>query len=124
MKTTLLLAAMLLATNALAKISRSGDQLFIEAKGKSSPLGMVNDLISKKQVSKVKLYGDGDMHLISFAKEGEKERLYSVDEKGYTYAIKPFADYSVDKIKKDRVEFKEQPGREYKVSSTGLFLQK
>jgi hypothetical protein len=121
MKIYLILAALLISAPTFAKIVRQGDQLFVESKGKLSPLGMLNVLIQNKEVSKVKLYDDGQLHLVSFAKGPEKEKLYSVDERGYTYAIKPYADYQVEKVLSDKVEFKERPGRTFKITSSGLF---
>ena len=113
----------LVSTHAFAKIVISEDKLYLRKGGDSIPLVFVNDLIEKKLVSEVKLFGKGDIHLISFAKNGEKEKIYSVDEKGYVYSIEPFASYSIKDInKKGLVEFKQAPGKRYRINSKGIFV--
>lgn len=123
MKKMLLLCSALLCTSAFASIVRVDDKLFLRSKGKQVPLLMVNELIQNKTVTKVKLYGEGRVPMVSFAKKNEKEKLYSVDEKGFVYSIEPFASYDVADIGDDgSIRFKQVPGRKYKINSQGFFL--
>ena len=100
MKTVLTFFALLmvLKSAAFAKIVMIDDKVFLRKDGRQVPVFVVNELIEKDKVKKVNLYGEGKVHLISFATKNEKEKLYSVDDQGYIYSIEPFADYKVDKI--------------------------
>lgn len=121
LSTLLLLSA--LVPIAQAKIIKEKYDFLIVTKKGESPIFMVNKLIKEKSVSRIKIYGNGDIHLLSFAKDGEEEKLYSVDDKGYIYAIDPFSSFTVSKVEKDGgFQFKEKPGVKYKVSSNGFFL--
>lgn len=112
-----------LITSAYGKIIYEDDKLFFRSKGKQSPIYMVNELIQKKSVKSVKLYGEGVAPIISFAKDKGKEKLYSVDENGYVYAIDPFSDYEVKKVYSDgRFQFAEAPDKKYKVNEKGFFI--
>lgn len=125
MKTVLTFFALLmvLKSAAFAKIVMIDDKVFLRKDGRQVPVFVVNELIDKEKVKKVHLYGEGKVHLISFAKKGEKEKLYSVDEQGYIYAIAPFAEYKVNKIVDDgRFVFHEVPGKKYKVTDKGYFV--
>lgn len=122
MLSTLLLSLSLISI-VEAKIIRENDEFSIETKKGVAPIFMVNKLIKENAISKIKIYGNGSIHLLSFAKDGESEMLYSVDEKGYIYAIKPFSSYTVSNIESDgKFEFKEKPGMKYKVTASGFFL--
>lgn len=108
---------------AFAKIVVHEDKLFIRKSGKQVPIMLVNQLVDQKAITHLKLYGGGDIHLVSFAKEGEKEKLYSVDEKGFIYSIEPFTSYEIEKVHAEGfVTFKQQPLRKYRISSKGFFL--
>lgn len=108
---------------AFAKIVVHEDKLFIRKSGKQEPIMLVNQLVDQKTITHLKLYGGGDIHLISFAKEGEKEKLYSVDTKGFVYSIEPFSSYEVEKVHAEGlITFKQQPSRKYRISSKGFFL--
>lgn len=125
MKTALTLISFLLliSTSSFARIVHSQDKMFIEHDGNRVPLETVNILIKDKKISKIKLYGEGKAHVISFAKKGESEKLYSVDEKGFIYSLDPFTNYRVKDVHDDgRISFQEVPGRKYKISSKGFFL--
>jgi hypothetical protein len=114
---------MFLASSAFAKIVLIEDKLFLRHQGKQLPLLMVNELISKKEISKVKLFGGGDIRLLSFAKKGESEKLYSVDEKGFVYAIEPFTTYEVTQVdEKGMIHFKQKPGKRFRIDPNGFFL--
>ena len=119
----LLLSAFLFNSPAFAKIVVQKNKVFIEGDGNRTPLSLVNEMIKKKEISKLKLYGAGKANVISFAKKGEKEKLYSVDKKGFVYAIDPFSKYEVKKVDdKGLVQFKEVPGKSYKITSQGFFI--
>lgn len=122
MKSLLVLSA-LLTTSAFAKITTKDHKFFVESKGNRHPISMLNSLVEKKAISAVKLYANGNVHMLSFAKNGEKEKVYSVDEQGYMYSIKPFTDYQVSKVSSDgKVKFKQDTKRSYKVNPKGFFL--
>lgn len=109
--------------SAYAKIVIRNDQVYLQSSGEQKPLVMVNELIQSKAISKIKLYGGGEVRMISFAKNEKKEKLYSVDQKGFVYSIEPFTNYTVSKVNPGgTVEFKEKPGRRYKVDKNGYFL--
>lgn len=89
----------------------------------SFPLTLVNNMLKQQLISKVKIYEDGNIHLISFSKKGEKVKIYSVDEKGFIYDISPFSKYSISSTNKQgQFEFSEEPGRKYTVNPEGFFL--
>jgi hypothetical protein len=120
---TLISFLLLISTSSFARIVHSKDKMFIEQDGNRVPMETVNNLIRENKISKIKLYGDGKAHVISFAKKGESEKLYSVDEKGFIYSLDPFTKYKVKDVHDDgRLSFEEVPGRKYKVSSKGFFL--
>lgn len=114
----------LFVSTAQAKIVLVEDKLYLREDGKQVPIFLVNELIKKNSISKVKLYGGGNVNIISFAKNGEKEKIYSVDSKGYVYAIEPFANYEVADVDTDKghFRFKQEPKRKYRVNSKGFFL--
>lgn len=125
MKTVLTFFALLivLKSSAFAKIVMIDDKVFLRKDGRQVPVFLVNELIDKEKVKKVHLYGEGKVHLISFAIKNEREILYSVDENGYIYAIEPFAKFSVDKITENGgFKFKQQPGKEYRITDKGFFI--
>ncbi len=125
MKSSLLFAVFLLCFSSVSfgKIIYVDGKVFVQSKGKQAPLAMVNNLIDDSKVSAVKLYADGKINAISFAKKNEKEKLYSVDEQGYAYAIEPFASYHVKKAdQRGFITFKEHPRRKYRVNEKGFFI--
>lgn len=125
MKTVLTFFALLivLKSSAFAKIVMIDDKVYLRKDGRQVPVFIVNEMIDKKKVKKVNLYGEGKVHLISFAIKNENEILYSVDDQGYIYAIEPFAKFSVEKITDSgRFQFKQQPGKEYRVTDKGFFI--
>ena len=120
---TLFIFLLLTSTNSFARIVHTKDKLFMEQNGDRIPIDSVNNLIREKKISKIRLYGEGKVHLISFAKKDDKEKLYSVDEKGFIYSLDPFTNYHVKAIHEDgRVSFKEVPDKKYRISSKGFFL--
>lgn len=125
MKTVLTFFALLmvLKSAAFAKIVMIDDKVFLRKDGQQVPVFLVNELIEKEKVKKVHLYGEGKVHLISFAVKNEKEKLYSVDDKGYIYSIEPYSKYKVNKIvEKEKVVFHEVPGKIYRVTDKGFFV--
>ena len=125
MKSALTFIALLivLKSTAFAKIVMIDDKVYLRKDGQQIPVFVVNDLIEKEKVKKVHLFGDGKVHLISFAEKGEKEKLYSVDDKGYIYAIEPYAKYKVSKVvDKERFVFQEVPNKQFRVTSKGFFI--
>jgi len=120
---TLITLGVILSTSAFAKIVAVDGQYFIESKQGKSALVSVNELIKNKSVTNVKLYGEGKANLISFSKSDMPETLYSVDEKGFIYSIKPFATYTVSSVDADgKFQFKEVPKRKYTVDAKGFFI--
>lgn len=125
MKSALTFIALLivLKSTAFAKIVMIDDKVYLRKDGQQVPVFVVNELIEKEKVKKVHLFGEGRIHLISFAEEGEKEKLYSVDEKGYIYAIEPYSRYRVSKVvDKERFVFKEEPKKNFRVTNKGFFI--
>jgi hypothetical protein len=124
MKTSLLfiIVSMFFAGSTYAKVILKDGLFYVESKGNRSPIALLNNLASAKSISEVKLFGKGNINIVSFAKEGEKEKLYSVAEDGYIYSIKPFSDYKVSEVTPQGVRFKERPNRTYKINSKGFFL--
>lgn len=125
MKALSLSLALLLSSLASAKIYHKDQRFFIETKGKSVALDTLNSMIEKKQISTVKLYRGGMVHMLSFAKTGEKEKHYSVDEKGYIYSIEPFSSYSVEDVDAmGEIRFKEKPMKKYFITNSGFYIHK
>lgn len=125
MKTVLTFFALLivLKSAAFAKIVMIDDKVYLRNDGRQVPVFLVNELIEKGKVKKVHLFGEGKVHLISFATKNEREVLYSVDNQGYIYAIEPYAKFSVEKITDGgRFRFKQQPGKDYRVTDKGFFI--
>lgn len=125
MKTALTFFALLfvLKSTAFAKIVMVDDRVYLRKDGKQVPVFLVNDLIDREKVKKVNLYDGGKLHMISFSIKGEREKLYSVDDQGYIYAIEPFSKYSVHKVTDNgRFQFREIPGKQYRVTSKGFFI--
>lgn len=119
----MILALSLLTSSSFAKIISTDDKFFITTKDGQIPLSSVNDMLKSKTISKIKLYGDGSAHIISFAKKKGPMKLYSVDEKGFIYSIKPFSEYSVTKVDENgKFSFQEDPKRKYTVSPKGFFF--
>lgn len=113
----------LFISSAFGKIVVSSNNFFVESKGTRNPIAMLNTLAQKKEISDVKLFSEGRVNLVLFAKNGEKEKLYSVDDDGFIYSIKPFTNYSIKDVDSDgMVTFKEEPERRYRINSKGIFL--
>ena len=109
--------------SAWTKISIKNHQLFIDTFSESAPLFLVNNMLKNQLISNLKLYENGNIHLISFSKKGGEVKIYSVDEKGYIYDIAPFSKYSISLTdKQGKFEFAEIPGRKYSISPKGFFL--
>lgn len=125
MKTTLTLLAlsMVLSTSAFAKIVSAKGEYFVESKSGKQPLMSVNEMIRKNTISNIKTYGDGNANLISFSEKKGPVMLYSVDEKGFIYSIKPFSGYTVSDVDADgKFKFAEVPNRKYVVDAKGFFF--
>lgn len=113
----------LFAQTSFAKVIIKNDQLYLETTAGRTPMSTLNTMIDKKEVSKLKLHGDGKAHVISFAKNRGDEKLYSIDHRGFVYDIKPFSNYSVSKVYENGdIEFKQEPGKRYKVTSEGYYV--
>jgi hypothetical protein len=125
MKNALISLSLLLVfmSSAFAKIVMVDDKVFLRKDGKQVPIFLVNDYIEHGKVKKVHLYGDGNLHIISFAIKKQPEKLYSVDDQGFIYSIEPYSRYSVNKITDaDKFEFRELPGKHFRVTDKGYFI--
>jgi hypothetical protein len=125
MKSTLTFIALLIALKSplSAKIVMIDDEVYLRKDGQQIPVFVVNQLIAKEKVKKVHLFGEGRIHLISFAENGEEEKLYSVDDKGYIYSIEPYSRYRVSKIvDNEHFIFQEEPKKNFRVTSKGFFI--
>ncbi len=123
MKTTLLLLSLLISSASFARIVSLDHRYYIETNGKEEPIYLLNELIEKKIVKTIKVYNGGNVNMISFAKKGEAEKLYSIDEKGYIYAIEPFSKYRVSKVdRNNHIQFAEAPSKKYFINSHGYFI--
>lgn len=106
------------------KIVTHNGEFFIVSNHQRVPIFLVNQLVEKGEISRVKLYGAGNAHLISFSKDSDKkEKLYSVDEKGFIYSINPFVDYSVTEVDdQGKFKFREVQNKKFFISDKGFFL--
>lgn len=107
-----------------SKIVTHNGEFFVVTNQQRVPIFMVNHLVEKGEINRIKLFGGGNAHLISFAKnEDKKEKLYSVDEKGYIYSISPFTDFSVTDVDdQGKFKFQEVRDRIYFINQKGFFL--
>lgn len=107
-----------------SKIVTHNGEFFIVTQQQRVPIFLINQLVEKGQISRVKLYGAGNAHLISFSKDTDKkEKLYSVDEKGFIYSISPFSDYSVTEVDDyGKFKFREIQNKKFFISNKGFFL--
>lgn len=122
-KSGLSLAILMLSTSAFSAIISEKGKLYIRSKNGKAPIIKVNDLLEKEQVKNLKLFGNGDVNLLSFKTDKTDEKLYSVDEKGFIYSIEPFASYDVTRVHQDgKVEFKQEPKKKYRINEKGFFL--
>lgn len=114
----------LFAQASFAKVIIKNDQFFLETTAGRTPMSTLNNLIEKREISKLKLHGDGKAHVVSFVKKKDNgEKLYSIDHRGFIYDIKPFSNYTVSKVYDNGdIEFKEEPGKRYKITSEGYFI--
>lgn len=121
-KIILLLSLPFLLTNpSFAKIIIDKDYYFIQTKQGDIPIMKVNTLLENKNINSIKIYGNAN--LISFATKGDPIKLYSIDEKGFTYSIEPFASATITAVENDgKVQFKEFPNRKYFIDPKGFFL--
>lgn len=120
---TLLSLSVFFSTSAFAKIIVNKNLLYIQTSTEVAPLTTVNDLIKQNSISNLKMYGNGSAHIISYAIKKDVVKLYSVDEKGFTYAIEPFSSYNVSNTdEQGKFQFNEIPGRKFVVDSKGFFL--
>lgn len=118
-KTFLFVFLFIFSLPVFSKISVNNHQLFID----NVPLFLVNSMLKQQLISKLKLYENGRIHLISFSKKGGEVKLYSVDEKGYIYDIAPFSKYSISSTDKEgQFEFTEVPGKKYTITPKGFYL--
>lgn len=113
----------LLSSSAFAKIVVNSNSFFVESKGNRKPIALLNTMAENKEISEVKLFSEGRVNLVAFSKNGEKEKIYSVDEDGFIYSIEPFTNYRVKHIDSEGiVTFKEEPKRRYRINTKGFFL--
>lgn len=120
----LLALSFLIANVSWAKVVISKDQLFLETTAGRTPISSLNTLIEKREVKNLKLHGDGLAHVVSFSKKkGEPVKNYSIDHRGFIYDIEPFSNYTVSKVHPNGdIEFKETPGKRYKITSEGYYI--
>lgn len=119
----LFIFSILVTSSAFAKVVINKDKLFLDTTAGRTPISTLNTMIEKKEVKKLKLHGDGKAHVVSFSKNKGNEKLYSIDHRGFIYDIQPFSDYTVSKVYENGdIEFKEAPGKRYKVTSEGYFV--
>ncbi len=113
-----------LISSAHSKIVTHNGAFFIINNQERVPLFIVNQLVEKNEISRIKLYGAGNAHLISFSKVSDKkEKLYSVDEKGFIYSINPFTEYTVTEVDEDgKFKFREVQDKKFFVNKKGFFL--
>ncbi len=120
---TFIALTLLLSPSLQARIVLQKDGFFIESKNSKMPIDLLNTYVRNKEISQVKLFASGNVHLVSFAKNNEKEKLYSVDEKGFIYSINPFTNYDVKSVDAEGyVHFKQENRRKYRIDSKGFFL--
>jgi hypothetical protein len=116
-------AVLLVSTSLFAKIVKKEDGLYIESKESQSPIESINHLVRLGSVKKLTIYGNGNINLVSFAKGNGPLKLYSVDLKGFIYAIEPFSSYRISEVHPDgSFRFQEFPNRKYKINDQGYFL--
>jgi len=110
--------------NGHSKIVNQNGEFFVVNNQERIPIFIVNQLIEKGELSRIKLYGAGSAHLISFKKNNDKEeKLYSVDEKGFIYSISPFTDYSVTDVDElGNFKFRETQNKKFFINPKGFFL--
>jgi hypothetical protein len=121
---TLIVLSFLVSPVVQAKIVVEENTFFIESKGNRSPISLLNNLAKDKEISQVKLFAEGHVNIVAFAKEGEEEKLYSVSEDGYAYSIAPFTDYEIKEIDSaGLVRFQEDSKNQYRVNSEGFFIR-
>ena len=119
----LIILSLITSFSALAKVVIKKDELFLDTKAGRTPISSLNTMLDKKEVKNLKLHGDGKAHVVSFAKKNGEEKLYSIDQRGFIYDIEPFSKYSVSKVYENGdIEFKEVPGKRYKVTAEGYFV--
>lgn len=120
---TLFSLCLIFSTAAFAKIVMKDGHFFIESKKGTQPLISVNEMIENNKISQVKLYGKGKVHALSFATKDSPEKLYSVDQNGFIYLIRPFSDYSISNVNDNgKFQFKQVPKRHYVVDAKGFFF--
>lgn len=125
MKSAFFFIVLILGLQSLAfgKVVMVDDRVYIRKDGRQIPVFLVNELIEKRRVKKVNLFGEGKAHLISFAIKGESEKLYSIDDQGFIYAIEPYSKYNVNKVTDSGdFAFREMPGKMFKVTDKGFFI--
>lgn len=109
----------------LAKITTHNHRYYVQVKNRMAPIHLLNTLIENREVSAIKIYANGNIHMISFAKKDGVEKVYSIDEKGYMYAIEPFSHYQVSRIdKKNMIQFAQVPHKKFFINSDGFFIYK
>jgi hypothetical protein len=120
---TLLSLSVFFSTSVFAKIVVDKNLLYIQTSTETVPLSTVNDMIKQNAISNLKMYGNGSAHIISYAVKKDVVKLYSVDEKGFTYAIEPFSSYNVSNTDEEgKFQFNEIPGRKFIVDPKGFFI--
>jgi hypothetical protein len=123
MKKKIILTILLLSSIVEASIVVSENKFFVESKGKRIPIFKLNNLTSRGEISQLKVFAKGKINVVAFALKDQKERIYSVDEDGFIYLIAPFANYELKRVvANEKIEFKQQPGKYYSISSKGLFI--
>lgn len=122
-KVQLIMVLMIFSTMSFAKIIKKSDQLYVKSSHGEEPITLVNNLMKEGSISKITIFANGSINLLSFAKKGGSEKIYSVDEKGFAYAIEPFASYTIEKMTQDgRFQFHQRPAKQYYVNAEGFFL--
>ncbi len=108
---------------AYGKIIKKDNEFYVKSGVLEKAIFKVNELIKKSELKGVTIFDNGNIHLMSFTHANGERKLYSIDQQGFMYDIKPYSAFEIVEILPgERFKFKQRPDKIFRVDQKGFFL--
>ncbi len=108
---------------AYGKIIKKDNEFYVKSGALEKAIFKVNELIKKSELRGITIFDNGNIHIMSFINTSGERKLYSIDQQGFMYDIKPYSSYEIVEILPgERFKFKQRPEKIFRVDQKGFFL--
>jgi hypothetical protein len=108
---------------AYGKIIKKDNEFYVKSGALEKAIFKVNELIKKSEIRGITIFDNGNIHLMSFINGSGERKLYSIDQQGFMYDIRPYSSYEIVEILPgERFKFKQRPEKIFRVDQKGFFL--